>query len=941
MLIILLLLLLQCSLVSLATQKACFGKLYGKMDYYQPGDYIVGGNLPLGTYDDVRTKDFRAFPISDHTAIQMSILKNYQHFRAFAFAITELNKDPTLLLNTTLGFRIYEHMDIPRVMYLNSLSLLSTRVLGVLNYKCDRQDELISVIGGLDSQSSGKIASVMGIYKIPQLGYGLVGHVEGEKGAFPSFFRVDPNEIPQYEGLVQLLLHFHWNWIGLLVHRDDKGENFIQTLTPMLQKKDICVAFTDLFKTTDLLHLHRMETGSVPSSWFEPEVMVVLGDTSVIAQLMLLLSRHQQHTKTPFRKVWIMTSHSEITGGNRRESQMLKIIHGALQLQVQRRDVPKFKEFLLALDPSRPQGDIFLSQWWEMAFQCQFLIPGRTLPNGMGTCSGQENLAMLPRFVLDTRMASHGYNIYNSAYSVAHALHALSASRRRMRRERNWFLNIQPWQMLASLDNLRFNNSAGDEISFHENARRYDIVNWIFFPNRTFSSVKVGGVDPRAPPGQDFTIHSDAIVWATGKTPFARCEERCTPGKQRKVPEGKPVCCYTCHLCPEGTTSNRTDASRCDPCAEDQQPNRRQDQCIPKKIHFLSYQETLSVISISLALFLSLVTSLVLAAFIKHRHTPIVRANNRHLTYVLLVSLLLCFLCTFLFIGRPTKITCLLRQAAFSIVFSVAVSTILAKTVMVVLAFKATKPGNTMQRMLRTVCNSSSPLDLPEDYYSPGDLLVRLDQMDIFTPNFSVTLLGLTHLLKSITIMYCKPRSLRFQTCTICHCILSALASRSVSPSLPTLCIKMYFLGHKRTQSTLYREPPDDSTMLVCPLIQAAICGVWLLITPPFINSDFCSLAGEIIVECSEGSVAMFYSALACTAFLALISFTVAFPARKLPNSFNEAKFITFSMLVFCSMWVSFVPTYVSTKGKASSEIVFGPYQNPGTQQKGGKALKC
>ncbi|XP_044308748.1 vomeronasal type-2 receptor 26-like [Varanus komodoensis] len=757
--------------------------------YYQSGDLIIAGILS----------------------------QFYMFFSPITFRSNPSLRIPEDLINFLATWTFRAAMD-----------LLSTWGRFLPNYKCDSQDNVVAVIGGPTSDVCFFTATMLDIYKMPQLGFGSVP-VRTDESQGALFQGMFPAGDHQYLGILQLLLAFRWTWIGVIIVQDQNGQRFVQKVLPKFSQRGICFDFIatlpKLYFTKDIVDMvaEWIETyKDIMSS--TANVVVINGESHTMIYLRMFPQFSEvENTQIKSKgKVWIMTAQMESSSIPFQRFWDIDILHGALSIAIHSKEVPGFQHFLQMRNPTSDKEDGFIREFWQQAFSCMFLKEMIKKPDDE-ICSGKEKLESLPGSVFELAMTSHSYSVYNAVHAVAHSLrslHSLTSKRRARVHGTRWEHPAhQTWQLHQYLQSATFNNGAGEDVSLDRNGHLlagFDILNWITFPNLSFLRLRVGKIDPNAPEDKMLSITVDAMVWPrtfNGVQPVSLCSQACQLGYRKRKKEGEPFCCYDCFPCPQGKISSQMDMNECFQCPEDQYPNENQDFCILRKITFLSYEEPLGISLAFIALSFSAITALVLGVFIRHRDTPIVKANNRNLTFTLLVSLLFSFLSTLLFIGQPHKLTCLFRQTAFGIIFSVALGCVLAKTITVVLAFMATKPGSRIRR----------------------------------------------------------------------------------------------WVGKKLS----------NSIVLSSSLIQALICTIWLATSPPFPDFDMHLMTEEIILECKESSTLLFYCVMSFMGFLAMVSFTVAFLGRKLPDSFNEAKFITLSMLVFCSVWLTFIPTYLSTKGKS------------------------
>lgn len=727
-----------------------------------------------------------------------------EHFRckyvglsqAMIYAIERVNNDSLLLENITLGYEIYDDCLLDHLSMEVAMEIINRKKLSSLYAK---EDVCLSeshglgqspvVIGSGTSGGSVVVSNLLQVESIALISYAATSDTLSRKATYPTFLRTVPPDRYQSQAMADLAERFNWTYIAAVAIDNAYGRSGIDYLKKSLSTKRLCLAMEGYY-TVDQnnMNLTKYKITRIVKelkSFRYLQVIVLYGTTPVVLPVLEEAERQGLYGKT-----WIA---SEGWAEDPRIIKYSNIVKGLLGVVYRYVAVEDFLQYLMSLTPQYKPVE-----WWEDFWK---------------TCTNYQPITrQYYQDIMRTRMSAA---VINAVYAIAHALDSMYKCN-----EPHGLLeggkcpsvtrHVKPADLLVYLKAVNF-TSPVSRVCFDSNgdtSGSYSIINlqkqkdsWVFHP--------VGSWDALRSP--QLQINDVDVMWGgdiKGKLRKSICQEACPPGQWQTEKVG---CCWQCIDCSTDEISGKYSSRQCTKCPEDYIPNNSHTKCLKVPLFHISYSHPFGYSFISISCVGLLTTLCVCAIFVRFNKSPVVKAANRELSYMLLFCICMCYFAPFIYLAEPSNIGCILVQVWFYIFYTTCIAILAAKTNKIVVLFQER---------------------VPRHQYASG------------LPKYRHVLFVIFAILVELVII---------------------VIWVAVDPPRP-------YINKTNREEYIHTCKPSAR-------VAGKVCSYFLM------------------------SILIMASLLCCYA---------AYKARKLPDNFNEGKFIVFSLYILIISWLTFYPVFLN-----------------------------
>ncbi|XP_046839241.1 metabotropic glutamate receptor 1-like isoform X2 [Xenia sp. Carnegie-2017] len=581
-----------------------------------------------------------------------------------------INNDSTILPHVKLGAEIRDDCFSGTIALEESLNFVLNAFRQsekICKNAINRAPPVIGVIGTVASHTTMAVASMLRLFKVPQISYGATSPDLSNRDEYTYFMRTLPSDVCQAQALFDITVKLGWSAVFLISSPLIYGKGLRKKFLKLARERHLCIV-DDMEMSTKIQLREQQISSFLQRINLRQSVRgVVLLTESIYTKKILEKARDLAISPGRFR--WLGTD-TWGTGQNLRGIE--EIANGAISISVHNstaRSLQKFNDYFLALKPAVENvRNPWFKEFYHEYFNCS---------NFSASCSGNElnvfNDNKIPH-VIDA--------VYAFAYSLEAMLGTTNQSLEVNRQLEE--LSAKGVDFLDFLMNVSFIGRSG-LVSFDVNGDgipRYDIMS---YNDKKYQKIAIWKN------GNFISIDLWFENLAGNERYTSYCGEKCKFGQGRLTSQDAPPCCWSCYNCALNEYVNSS-SHLCQSCDIHQRLNRNKTRCVT----LLEVGPTKWVVILlttwgSMGL---LATFFVAFTIYKFYSTPVIMASGRELMLVLLAGIALSFGLGFVLLGEPSRRNCVFQRFGSGVFLAMCYSAIFVKTNRVARIFRGdTRPA--------------------------------------------------------------------------------------------------------------------------------------------------------------------------------------------------------------------------------------------------------
>ena len=634
---------------------------------------------------------------------------------AALYAIEQINKDTNILPNKQLGYDIRDYC-VDREKAMEHTYDFSTHIHLRQNIPGDVVNQnvtfsacmhclslknstkpIAALVGPYGSRNALQVAGLLQVVNIPAISPSASSE-ELSWSFYRKFFRTVPSDGFQARAMADVIDHFSWTYIAVIAVEHSYGLFGFRALEhESLQRQTFCIGMVEYITPTRYENQLKPIVEKVKRAKNIKVIALWIGDTIAFD---LAREAHRQNLR---ERIWIMsdslaTKTPEFLGSE------LMSLGTYLGIQPRQFRYGNYEDHLRNITPKTNKNRENPNPWFDILWREEFNCSTKN-DAGYRACPDDFKISNDLYFKMSDDFIP--YQI-DAIYAIAHALDMIYRCKEPLGLlpggacpQKNPFVSSS--DVLSYLRNVSFKGITG-RVEFDENGdplqAAYDIVSFqkpvidSVVSNEKHVKVKIGKWDANGKPF--LKINASAIIWNyenrtfandTSRIPKSVCLDQCPPGT-RQTPS--VACCWQCIDCPDGEVNSRIGATSCIKCIATEKANANKTACLALPIENLQWN---SITGIILTIFASVgfvLTFFTFIIFIHHCRSPIVKAANRELSFLLLIDIAACFVLPLITISQPSQLICTIIEPWRYITSSLSVSVLLVKTMKLLRAFQVT-----------------------------------------------------------------------------------------------------------------------------------------------------------------------------------------------------------------------------------------------------------